>query len=69
MSIINSITDAIIALITVGAGFRCMYIVFQMIYDPDNKDTYVKQLRNTIIAFVLGISTLSIKTLIESYYG
>lgn len=69
MSIIDSITNALIALISLGAGARCIYIVFQMIFDPDEKENYIKKLRTTVIAFVLGISTLSIKTIVLSYFN
>lgn len=68
MSKIDLLTNAIILLITILSGVRGIYLGIHMSMNPDEKDTYLKKLKNTIIALILSISTFAIKEIAQYYF-
>lgn len=68
MSKIDDITNAIIALITLGSAIRCIVLAVNIIMDPDNKEIYIKKMKNTIIVFIFGTVSLSIRFTVEYYF-
>jgi len=37
-------------------------------FNPDEKETYIKKLATTVKAFILSLSAFTIKTVIEYYF-
>ncbi|WP_455089889.1 hypothetical protein [Peptoanaerobacter stomatis] len=68
MGKIDDISNAIIILIGSLVVVRGLYLFIKMMFNPDEKETYIKKLATTVKAFILSLSAFTIKTVIEYYF-
>lgn len=66
---LNEATNAIIGLVAVGVTVRIIYLILQIIINPDDKQSYIEQIKTMIIVDILAISTFGIKEIAQSYFG
>jgi len=66
---LDNVTNVLIGLVGVGATLRILYLILQMIMNPDEKESYIKQIKTMIVVDILAISTFTIKELAQKYYG
>lgn len=65
---LNQISDALITLIRLGAGFRCVYCCIKLQLDEDDRGTYIKRLKNIVLFYVLAESIWQVKDIAFYYY-
>lgn len=68
MEIIDAASNILLGLIIACAGLRGIYLAVKIIIDPDNKDVYLKKLKTTMMATIVGISVFGIKSFAEYYF-
>ena len=66
---LDDATNILIGLVGVGATLRILYLILQMIMNPDEKESYIKQIKTMIVVDILAISTFTIKELAQTYFG
>lgn len=57
-----------LGLITVGITTKIIMLLINMIINIDEKETYIKRVKNCLIAFIVAICIFGIKELIEYYF-
>ncbi|MDE6182223.1 MAG: hypothetical protein K2F59_03360 [Eubacteriales bacterium] len=68
MNTLNSLINVMLGLITTGISFRIASHLFALIFNVEEKETYIKKIKNCLIAFVVSTSIFSIKLIIEHYF-
>lgn len=68
MDTLNSLINLMLILINVGISFKVASLFLQMKFNLDEKDTYIKKIKNCIVAFIVGTSVFTIKAIIEHYF-
>lgn len=66
---LDDVTNVLIGLVGVGATVRIIYLILQIIINPDDKQSYIEQIKTMIIVDILAISTFGIKEIAQSYFG
>lgn len=66
---LDDVTNILIGLVGVGTTLRIVYLILQMIMNPDEKESYIKQIKTMIVVDILAISTFTIKELAQTYFG
>ena len=68
MDTINSLINVMIGLITVGIVFKLANHLLAMMFNLEEKESYIKKIKNCLIASVRAISIFTIKAIIEYYF-
>lgn len=68
MDTLYSLIDGMLILITSGAGVKIASHLLAMLFNIEEKETYVKKIKNCIIAIIISSSIFSIKAIIEYYF-
>lgn len=68
MNILRDMVAAIQILIAGGVLFRVVYILIQIMSNPDDKEAGKKRIKNAITFLVIAQSILVIVNLIRNYY-
>ncbi len=68
MDTLYSLIDAMLIIITSGAGVKIASHLLGMLFNIEEKETYVKKIKNCIIAIIISSSIFSIKAIIEYYF-
>lgn len=68
MDTINSLINVMIGLISVGIVCKLANHLLAMMFNLEEKEIYIKKIKNCLIAFVCAISIFTIKAIIEYYF-
>lgn len=68
MDTINSLINVMIGLITVGTSFKLASHLLAMQFNLEEKESYIKKIKNCLIALVVSISVFTIKAIVEHYF-
>ena len=68
MDTLNSLIDIMLGLITAGVGVKIASHLLALILNIDEKETYVKKIKNCLIAFIVSSSIFAVKEIIEYYF-
>ena len=66
---LDDISNAIIALIRVGAGFRFFFCMVRMESAEEEATQYRKRAKNTVLFYIIAESIWQIKDIILYYYS
>lgn len=66
---LDDISNAIIALIRVGAGFRFVYCMVRLESAEEEAAQYRKRAKNTVLFYIIAESIWQIKDIILYYYS
>lgn len=68
METLNGLINVMLILINVGIAFIIAKNILSMMFNIEEKESYIKKIKNSIIAFVVAISIFTIKAIIENYF-
>lgn len=68
MTSINQLINAFIILTSAGGGFRIVMLLFQIVAEPDIKESNIKKIRNVCLFMILSLLVLGMKGTIVKYY-
>lgn len=68
MDTINNLIGLMLVLITVGVTFKLANLFLSMMFNPEDKESYIKKLKNCLIAFIFSISIFTIQAIVEHYF-
>lgn len=68
METLNGLINVMLILINVGIAFIIAKNILSMMFNIEEKESYIKKIKNSIIAFVVAISIFAIKAIIENYF-
>ncbi len=69
METLNSLINVMLGLISAGVVVKIISHLLGLILNIDEKETYIKKIKNCLIAFVLSSSVFVVKEIIEYYFG
>lgn len=69
METLNSLINVMLGLISAGVVVKIISHLLGLILNIDEKETYIKKIKNCLIAFVLSSSVFAVKEIIEYYFG
>lgn len=69
METLNSLINVMLGLISAGVVVKIIRHLLGLILNIDEKETYIKKVKNCLIAFVLSSSVFVVKEIIEYYFG
>ena len=69
METLNSLINVMLGLISAGVVVKIISHLLGSILNIDEKETYIKKIKNCFIAFVLSSSVFVVKEIIEYYFG
>ncbi|WP_317367377.1 hypothetical protein [uncultured Tyzzerella sp.] len=68
MDTLNQLINMMLTLIAIGAVTKLASHILGLMYNIEEKETYIKKIKNCIIAFVISGSVFTIKEIIEHYF-
>lgn len=68
MDTLNQLINMMLILISSGAVLRLISHILGLIYNIEEKQTYIKKIKNCIIAFITSGSVFTIKEILEYYF-
>lgn len=68
MDTLNSLINVMLGLISAGVSVKIAIHSFVLMFNVEEKETYIKKIKNCIIAFIVSTSIFSIKLIIEHYF-
>ncbi len=68
MDTLNSLINVMLALITAGVSFKFASHLFALLFNIEEKEMYIKKIKNCLVAFIVAISVFTIKKIIEFYF-
>ena len=69
METLNSIISWILGIITAGGITAILITLLSILNDPENRETYIKKIKNIIIFLVIAFAIFQIKEIIFNYFG
>lgn len=69
MNTLNSIINWLLGIIATGGITAILITLLQMTNDAENRETYIKKIKNIIIFLVVTLAIFQIKDLVINYFG
>lgn len=69
MNTLDSIINWILGILTAGVIVICLISLLQMMNDAENRETYIKKIKNAIIFLIFAFAIFQIKNIIFHYFG
>ncbi len=68
MTIVDQLSNVLLALLGSGAGLRIIMSFISMMTQPDEAEHYKKRIINALIFCAIAFSVLGLKTIIIAYF-
>ncbi|MBR3255891.1 MAG: hypothetical protein IKF97_06775 [Clostridia bacterium] len=69
METLNQIISWVLGILTAGTIVIILISLLQAQLDAENRETYIKKIKNAIIFLVIALAVFQIKNLVFSYFG
>ena len=68
MDTLNGLIDLMLGLITAGVVVKIASHLLALILNIDEKETYIKKIKNCLIAIIVSSSIFVVKEIMEHYF-
>lgn len=68
MDTLNSLIDVMLGLITAGVVVKIASHLFAILFNTEEKETYIKKIKNCLIAIIVSSSIFVVKEIMEHYF-
>ncbi len=69
MNTLDSVINWFLGFLTAGTITIILVTLLSMIKDPENRETYIKKIKNAVVFLVIALAIFQIKGIVFYYFG